>query len=192
VARLTNTASEFGIQYDSLADAIAFGVAPGFLAWAWHLNEYGRIGGFVCAVFVACAALRLARFNVSTAVVGKKFFIGIPSPAAGCLVALFVLFATSMPEWFDVIETPILLIVTLGAGLLMVSQVRYFSFKEYAFVQAYPFRTLVAVVCVIALLVASPRRMGFLFTMLYMFSGIIYTYFLSRRDKKRLNSITGL
>jgi len=190
VARLTNSASEFGIQYDSLADLVSFGVAPGFLAWSWHLSEYGRFGAGICFLFVACAALRLARFNVSTAVVGKKFFIGIPSPAAGCLVALFALCAYVMPDWLRIIEAPILLGITLCAGLLMVSRVRYFSFKEYAFVKAYPFRTLVAVVAAIALIVTSPRCMGFVLMGLYALSGLVYSYILSRNDKKRLNSLT--
>jgi len=189
VARLTNTASEFGIQYDSLADLVSFGVAPAFLAWMWHLSEFSRLGSGVCFLFVACAALRLARFNVSTAVVSKKFFIGLPSPAAGCIVALFVLFARFIPEWMAEAIPAITLGITLLAGLLMVSRVRYFSFKEYGFIKVHPFRSMVAVVIVVALLVSAPRLLGFLFMSLYVASGIIYSYILSRRDKKLLNSL---
>lgn len=186
VARLTNTASEFGIQYDSLADLVSFGVAPAFLAWAWHLDEFGRWGVGVSSLFAVCAALRLARFNISTTIVPKKFFIGIPSPAAGCIVALFVL-CGGKDGWIPAIAEPwLLLVVTLASGLLMVSRIRYFSFKEYGFLRAHPFRWLVIAGAIFALVMARPTLFGFLFMALYALSGIAYSYFLSRRDKKRL------
>ena len=90
VARLTNTASEFGIQYDSLADLVAFGVAPAFTSWMWVLEGYGKLGIGVAFLYVACTALRLARFNVCVTTVSKKFFVGLPCPAAGCAVAMLV------------------------------------------------------------------------------------------------------
>lgn len=83
VARLTNTASEFGVQYDSLADLVAFGLAPAMLLWQWQLQAFGRLGVAAAFIYAACGALRLARFNVSTAAVGKRFFIGLPIPAGG-------------------------------------------------------------------------------------------------------------
>ena len=100
VARLTHTASEFGVQYDSLADLIAFGLAPAFLLWQWQLESLGRFGVVVAFLFAACGALRLARFNISTAVTGKRFFIGLPIPAAGCTVVAFLYFAGILPEFF--------------------------------------------------------------------------------------------
>ena len=100
VARLTHTASEFGVQYDSLADLIAFGLAPAFLLWQWQLEGLGRFGVVVAFLFAACGALRLARFNISTAVTGKRFFIGLPIPAAGCTVVAFLYFAGILPEFF--------------------------------------------------------------------------------------------
>ena len=90
VARLTNTASEFGVQYDSLADLVAFGLAPAILLWQWQLQLFGRLGVAAAFIYAACGALRLARFNVSTAAVGKRFFIGLPIPAGGCTLVTFV------------------------------------------------------------------------------------------------------
>ena len=85
VARLTNTASEFGVQYDSLADMVAFGLAPTFLLWQWQLQHFGRLGVAAAFIYTACGALRLARFNISNTAVGKCFFIGLPIPAAALL-----------------------------------------------------------------------------------------------------------
>ena len=192
VARLTNTASEFGIQYDSLADLVSFGVAPAFMVWGWQLAEFGRLGVGVCFLFAACTALRLARFNVSTKVISKRFFIGLPSPAAGCTLALFVLFSSSIPAWMSVALPVLTLVLSICTGLLMVSRVRYFSFKEYGFIKAHPFRSMVAVVVVFSLIFSAPRTLGFLFCALYIVTGIIYSFLLSRQDKKRLSQLTDL
>ena len=118
VARLTNTASEFGIQYDSLADLVAFGVAPAFTSWMWVLEGYGKLGIGVAFLYVACTALRLARFNVCVTTVSKKFFVGLPCPAAGCAVAMFILFSSYLPSWLEA-RTPFLgLVVTFVMALL--------------------------------------------------------------------------
>ena len=122
VARLTNTASEFGIQYDSLADLVAFGVAPAFTSWMWVLEGYGKLGIGVAFLYVACTALRLARFNVCVTTVSKKFFVGLPCPAAGCAVAMFILFSSYLPSWLEA-RTPFLgLLITFVMALLMVSR----------------------------------------------------------------------
>ncbi len=192
VARLTNTASEFGIQYDSLADLVSFGIAPAFLVWMWQLSTFGRLGIGACFLFAACAALRLARFNVSTSVVSKKFFIGLPSPAAGCSLALLVLFVEFFPSWLSSIVPVFTLVLCIGVGLLMVSRVRYFSFKEYGFIKTYPFRSMVGVVVTFALIFSAPRLLAFLFCALYIVSGLVYSFVLNRRDKKRLTSLAEL
>ena len=124
VARLTHTASEFGVQYDSLADLIAFGLAPAFLLWQWQLESLGRFGVVVAFLFAACGALRLARFNISTAVTGKRFFIGLPIPAAGCTVVAFLYFAGILPEFFLPALPYVSIVIALGLGVLMVSRVR--------------------------------------------------------------------
>ncbi len=189
VARLTNTASEFGIQYDSLSDLVAFGVAPSILMWHWHLHAYGRFGIAICFIYTACAALRLARFNVSTAVTNKKFFIGLPSPAAGCGAVSFVFFAKYMPEAMAGLIAPMALGLTLLMGMLMVSRVRYYSFKEYAFLRAHPFSSMVTLILLLALIASQPKILGFLVALGYIVAGLVYTFIiLPRRNRELLGS----
>ena len=176
VARLTNTASEFGIQYDSLADLVAFGVAPAFTSWMWVLEGYGKLGIGVAFLYVACTALRLARFNVCVTTVSKKFFVGLPCPAAGCAVAMFILFSSYLPSWLEA-RTPFLgLVVTFVMALLMVSRVRYFSFKEYGFLKTHAFSSMISALLVFVLILSQPVVFGFLLGAIYLLSGPIYTY----------------
>ncbi len=190
VARLTNTASEFGVQFDSLADLVAFGVAPAFLLWVWILNDFGRFGTGICFLFVACAALRLARFNVSTAVTNKKFFIGLPSPAGGCSLALLVLFTPHIPTWLLGVWPYFVLTACLSVALLMVSRVRYFSFKEYGWVKTHPFKTIVVSLLLFVLIISAPRAMGFLLCLFYLLAGLIYSFvLLPQRNRQLINSI---
>ncbi|TNE80036.1 MAG: CDP-diacylglycerol--serine O-phosphatidyltransferase, partial [Gammaproteobacteria bacterium] len=127
VARMTHTSSEFGVQYDSLSDMVSFGVAPAVVAFSWMLNELGRIGWAAAFIYASCAALRLARFNTQVDVVDKRYFIGIASPTAAALVAGLV--------WsgYDAEPTSRLAalaaLITALSGLLMVSNLRYPSFK---------------------------------------------------------------
>ncbi len=191
VARLTNTASEFGIQYDSLADLVAFGVAPSILMWHWHLHQYDRFGIAVCFIFTACAALRLARFNVSTTVTNKKFFMGLPSPAGGCSAVSFVFFAQFFPESMAWLVAPIALGLTLILGILMVSPVRYYSFKEYAFLRAHPFSSMVTAILLIALLASQPKLLGFMVALVYIVAGLFYSFVtLPRRNRELLRSLS--
>ncbi len=191
VARLTNTASEFGVQYDSLADLVAFGVAPSMLMWHWHLQAFGRLGLAICFIFAACAALRLARFNVSTTVVSKKFFIGLPSPAAGCSAVSLVFFAPYLPDALQWLVPPATLGMTLLLGMLMVSRVRYYSFKEYTFLRLHPFGSMVTVLLLFALIITMPKLLGFLVAMGYIIGGFVYTFFiLPRRNRELLRGLT--
>ena len=191
VARLTNTASEFGIQYDSLADLVAFGVAPAFTSWMWVLEGYGKLGIGVAFLYVACTALRLARFNVCVTTVSKKFFVGLPCPAAGCAVAMFILFSSYLPSWLEA-RTPFLgLVVTFVMALLMVSRVRYFSFKEYGFLKTHAFSSMISALLVFVLILSQPVVFGFLLGAIYLLSGPIYTYIiLPRRNRQLLGSLT--
>lgn len=191
VARLTNTASEFGVQYDSLADLVAFGVAPAFMAWMWVLNDYGRLGIGVCFLFVACTALRLARFNVSTTVTSKRFFIGLPSPAGGCSLALIALFAPYVPDWLQAAIPGAVMCATFVVALLMVSRVRYFSFKEYGFLRTHPFKAMVSALLLFVLILAEPRLFGFVLCVVYLLSGLIYSFILlPKRNHQLLNHLT--
>jgi len=171
VARLTHTASEFGVQYDSLADLIAFGLAPAFLLWQWQLES-------------------LARFNISTAVTGKRFFIGLPIPAAGCTVVAFLYFAGILPEFFLPALPYVSIVIALGLGVLMVSRVRYFSFKEYDFLRAHPVRYLLAVMVIFGLVYAQPRLFGFLLCAVYICGGLYYSFvILPRRNRQLLRAL---
>lgn len=190
VARLTGTASQFGIEYDSLADCVAFGTAPAMLMWAWQLNSFGRMGVAVAFLSVACGALRLARFNISTAVTGKRFFIGLPIPAAGCTVVAFLYFAGILPEFFRPALPYVSSIIALGLGVLMVSRVRYFSFKEYDFLRAHPVRYLLAVMVIFGLVYAQPRLFGFLLCAVYLCGGLYYSFvILPRRNRQLLRAL---
>lgn len=186
VARLTNTASEFGVQYDSLADLVAFGLAPAFLLWHWQLMVLGRVGVAAIFIYAACGALRLARFNVTTASIGKRFFIGLPIPAAGCTVVTFVFFAGSFPPFLGNALPYLTLLLSIFVGLLMISSVRYFSFKEYDFLRLHPVRSMVSFLFLLALLVSFPRIFSFTYCVLYIVGGLVYTYCLLPRRNSQL------
>ncbi len=191
VARLTNTASEFGVQYDSLADLVAFGLAPAMLLWQWQLQTFGRLGVAAVFIYAACGALRLARFNVSTAAVGKRFFIGLPIPAGGCTVVTFVFFAPLFPDLLNSVTPYFALFLSVGVGVLMVSRVRYFSFKEYDFLRAHPIRTMVTFFFLLALVVSLPRLFGFLLCAIYIAGGLAYTFvILPRRNRQLLRALS--
>ncbi len=181
VARLTNTASEFGVQYDSLADLVAFGVTPGFMAYVWHLHSFNRLGIAAAFLFATCGALRLARFNISTSSAPKKFFVGLPIPAAGCTLATLVLFTPYLPNFTLRALPGFVLGLTIFLGFLMVSRVRYNSFKEYGFITAHPFSSMVTAILLFVLLVSAYKLLGFLFMAGYIASGLIYTFFILPR-----------
>jgi CDP-diacylglycerol--serine O-phosphatidyltransferase len=162
IARLTRATSSFGVQYDSLADLIAFGVAPGFLVYAWALTPWGRWGWLASTAYVACAALRLARFNVQIGTVEKRHFLGLPSPAAAGVVATTVL----LFYWVGGQGTPnkhiMMLLVIFGVAALMVSEIRYFSFKEFHIHRRHPFPVLLAGIAIVLLTIGAHQLMLFI------------------------------
>ena len=191
VARLTNTASEFGVQYDSLSDLVAFGIAPAMLMWQWELSALGRMGLAAAFIYAACGALRLARFNVSTAAVGKRFFIGLPIPAGGCTVVTFVFCAAHFPAIMASALPYMILVLAIGVGVLMVSKVRYFSFKEYDFLRAHPIRTMLFFLLVLGTVISFPRVMGFVLCAVYIIGGVVYTFvILPRRNRQLLRALS--
>ena len=191
VARLTNTASEFGVQYDSLSDLVAFGIAPAMLMWQWELSALGRMGLAAAFIYAACGALRLARFNVSTAAVGKRFFIGLPIPAGGCTVVTFVFCAAHFPAIMASALPYMTLVLAIGVGVLMVSKVRYFSFKEYDFLRAHPIRTMLFFLLVLGTVISFPRVMGFVLCAVYIIGGVVYTFvILPRRNRQLLRALS--
>lgn len=187
VARLTNTQSEFGVQYDSLADLVAFGAAPAFMMHQFALYQYGRIGIAVCFLFTVCSALRLARFNISTATTSKRFFVGLPTPAAGCTLACIILIEPHMPDMIKNAIPGIALVCTAAIGLLMVSRIRYASFKEMGFLKAHPFRSMVFVIVVFALVVSQPKLFGSLLLFGYILSGLVHTFIILPRRARLAN-----
>lgn len=173
VARLTHSQSAFGAEFDSLSDMVSFGVAPALVAYEWQLRGLGKLGWMIAFIYCASAALRLARFNTMIGVVDKRWFIGLPSPAAAALVAGLVWICLSYGD--DTL--PHLDWLTLGftafAGLSMVSNVRFWSFKEIHLRRKVPFFALMLLVLVFLLLVASPPLVLFGFFVCYGLSGYV-------------------
>jgi CDP-diacylglycerol---serine O-phosphatidyltransferase len=171
VARMTNTQSKFGAEYDSLSDCVAFGVAPGLVAYSWALTDLGKLGWAAAFIYVACAALRLARFNVQSDTSDKRYFTGLPSPSGAGLVATMVwLGAAKGVDGHDVAY--VVAFLTAGAGLLMVSSVRYQSFKEYH-IGRVPVRALLGVIVAFAIIVLDPPLVLLAVGLIYAGSGII-------------------
>ncbi|GAB2502851.1 CDP-diacylglycerol--serine O-phosphatidyltransferase [Lysobacter humi (ex Lee et al. 2017)] len=181
VARLTNTQSEFGVQYDSLADLISFGLAPSLLMYHWALASMrldgatpGKLGWIVAFLYAACAALRLARFNSQVGQVDKRWFIGLASPAAAGLVVSFVWTCAEFGWSGEALRYPALA-VTVAAALLMVSRLRYFSFKGGGpRNDRVPFLAIVVVVAVLVAIAVDPPTVLLAITGLYALSGIAY------------------
>ncbi len=173
VARLTNTATNFGMEYDSLSDLMSFGIAPGFLVYSWALQPYGRIGYMAAFLYVICGALRLARFNtLAHSGLGQGRFVGLPIPGAAMVVASMVI----MTKDFFLLEKlpPTVLVATVYAlAFLMVSNVRYFSAKQIDFSRRRPFSILVFMVLAVYVLAVMPELMLFIVTVGYAASGPI-------------------
>lgn len=182
IARFTRTSSRFGVEYDSLADLVAFGIAPGVLIFTWALRPFGRYGWLAAFLYVICGALRLARFNVQIDTIESKRFNGLPIPAAASLVASTVLLFFYLGQEETTKHITILILVYLLA-YLMVSNVKYYSFKELNLTQRMPFRLLVGLILVLIVVAAEPQLMLFLLTLGYVLSGPIMP-FLGRRIRR--------
>ncbi|MFT6030784.1 MAG: CDP-diacylglycerol--serine O-phosphatidyltransferase [Oleiphilaceae bacterium] len=169
VARMTNTQSEFGAEYDSLVDMVAFGVAPALVAFTMNLQTLGNVGWIATFIYVAGAALRLARFNTQIDVIDKRYFIGLPSPSAAAIVAGFV-WATHGYEQTMALTLLTMVVVALS-GVLMVSNVKYYSFKEFDMKKSVPFTALLVMVLVFAVIALEPSLVLFGAFMIYMASG---------------------
>jgi CDP-diacylglycerol---serine O-phosphatidyltransferase len=181
VARMTGSVSEFGVQFDSLADLVSFGVAPGLLAFSWALFPFNRVGWLACFLFVSCGALRLARFNVQARAVDKRFFVGLPIPAAAGFIASFVLFMKDSSsvilfdkEVFSSSLTSGLAVVAIySLSFLMVSRVRYRSLKGVDFKKRRPFTLLVVLILCFLLIASQPSLLIFGFFFCYVLSGVL-------------------
>ncbi|MFL6719546.1 MAG: CDP-diacylglycerol--serine O-phosphatidyltransferase [Burkholderiaceae bacterium] len=172
VARLTNTQSEFGAQYDSLADMVSFGAAPALVMYEWSLRGLGKWGWLAAFVYCAGAALRLARFNTNIAVVDKRYFQGLPSPAAAALVAGFVWLMDDL-RFVGNQLTWAAWGITLFAGLTMVTNVPFYSFKDVNFRKSVPFIAVFVIVLVFVAVSSDPPKVLFGLFILYGLSGYI-------------------
>ncbi len=184
VARLTNTQSEFGVEYDSLSDMVSFGIAPALVMYLWAFESLGRVGLFAAFVHAAGGALRLARFNTQVEVADKRYFQGLPSPAAAAILAggLWI----SIEYGYDVESIKyIVLVTTITTGLLMVSNFRYSSFKEIDPKRKVPFVMAIAIMLVIGFVMAQPQTMLFLLAVVYALSGPVITLVLRRKWQGR-------
>ena len=194
VARLTGTQSDFGVQYDSLSDLVSFGLAPALVLYTWSLSSlkaygsgWGKLGWMAAFIYAACAALRLARFNTQVGVADKRYFQGLASPAAAGLCMSFVwavedndLFGFNASDMDFV--TPVVAIV---AGLLMVSRLRYFSFKASPKSDRVPFIWIPAAMLILVALAIDPPRVLFAIALLYVISGPVMTLWGLRQKRSR-------
>ncbi len=185
VARMTNTQSEFGVQYDSLSDMVSFGVAPALVMYLWAFSTLGKLGLFAAFVHTAGGALRLARFNTQVTTADKRYFQGLPSPAAAAILAGFLW--TCLEYHYDVESVKYgVLLLTISTGLLMVSNFRYSSFKEIDLKGKVSFVMAIAVMLGFSFVMAQPQTMLFLLFLGYAISGPIVTLVLRR--KRRLQA----
>ncbi|XPF96061.1 CDP-diacylglycerol--serine O-phosphatidyltransferase [Colwellia sp. RE-S-Sl-9] len=170
VARMTNTQSEFGAEYDSMADMVSFGIAPGLVVYNWALADFGKFGWLAAFVFVASAALRLARFNTQVGVADKRYFQGLASPAAAGVVASIVWVGTS----YQVVGNDygyLMGVITIVTGLLMVSNFRYSSFKDVDWKGRVNFVVVLLIVLAFIIVASSPENVLLIIFVIYAFSG---------------------
>lgn len=183
VARMTNTQSAFGAEYDSLSDMVAFGVAPGLVAYQWALNGLGKTGWVIAFVYVACAALRLARFNTQAGSSDKRFFIGLASPAAASVVAGAIWALNDFGVDGSRFALPMALLV-MASGILMVSNLKYRSFKDLNLKGRVPFVMILVAVLVFAVIFSDPPRVLSLIFIGYAASAPVQKFLQWKQAKK--------
>lgn len=188
VARITNTQSDFGAEYDSMADMVSFGMAPALVAYNFGLTELGKIGWLAAFVYVACAALRLARFNTQIGKADNRFFQGLASPAAAALVAGMVW--VGIDYEIDGNDFGLVVALVTGiSGLLMVSNFKYNSFKELDWHGKVPFVAILVVMLVFIVVATAPSLVLFIVFLLYAIAGPVNTY--RTVDKVTLEDVVG-
>ncbi len=192
IARLTNTQSAFGAEYDSLSDVISFGLAPALVAYEWALSGMGKIGWLAAFFYAAATALRLARFNTQLGTADKRYFQGLPCPMAAAVVAGLVWLATDYgASGKDML--PAAFAVTVFTGILMVSNTRYYSFKDLDLRGRVPFVSVLAVVLLFVFISSDPPLVLFLASMGYAISGPVLTLIhIRRRRRERIGAASSL
>lgn len=184
IARMTNTSSKFGEEYDSLSDMVSFGVAPALVVFAWGLGDLGKFGWSAAFIFVACAALRLARFNTQIETTDKNYFTGLASPAAAAIIASTVwlcndigLVGAGLPYELSIVVA----ILTATIGFLMIANFPYYSFKGIDFRRRVPFVMMIAIVLVFGLITLNPPTVFLVSSLIYALSGPVQLIMKGRR-----------
>jgi len=189
VARMTNTATAFGAEYDSMSDMISFGMAPAFLMYTWSLSDlkeaqFGQLGWVIAFVYTACCGLRLARFNVAVGTADKRFFQGLACPSAAAILASFVWVMSGLGvEGADVVVLAALM--TLLSGIGMVSTFTYYSFKDLGDNRKVPFAMLLALLLLFVITAVDPPKMILIASVIYGLSGPVYFLFRLYRKRQR-------
>ncbi len=184
VARLTHTQTAFGAEYDSLSDMVSFGLSPALIMYLWSLSALSRLGWFAAFVYAAAAALRLARFNTQIGVEDKRYFQGLPSPSAAAVVVGLIWMSETYGLNGEAMRY-VAAAVTTVAALLMVSNIRYYSFKEIDVRGRVPFVVIIAVTLVFAVIFTNPQLMLFTLFSAYAVSGPLMTLVLLQRHRSR-------
>ncbi len=184
IARMTNTQSDFGAEYDSLSDMVSFGLAPALVVYEWILVDLGKIGWLGAFVFTAAAALRLARFNTQASMADKRYFQGLPSPAAAAVIAGVIWFFESYSLRSHIVAMPVLFGLTIAMAVLMVSNIRYSSFKQFDLRGRVPFVAVLAIVLGFVLISIDPAAILALFFVGYAASGPLMTLLQIRRHRR--------
>ena len=192
IARMTNTQTAFGAEYDSLSDMVTFGVAPALLLYSWGLHELGKLGWLGAFIYTAAVALRLARFNTQVETADKRYFQGLACPPAAAIVSSFV-WLCYQNEWSHPFVYLLSAVFTILTAVLMVSNVRYYSFKELDFKGKVPFLYVLVIVILFVAIAANPSLVLFVGFMLYALSGLVQTLFIvhRRRGQRRQKSENG-
>jgi CDP-diacylglycerol--serine O-phosphatidyltransferase len=180
IARVTRTMTRFGLEYDSLSDAISFGVAPGILVYLWALQPFGRLGWLAALLFVACGTLRLARFNTQVHVVRSDYFNGLPIPAAAFMIATTVLLLHRLGGTGSTKHVTILIMI-YALSFLMVSTIKYYSFKQVELFKKMKFNMLVVVVLLFIVIASEPSIACFVIMLCYILSGPFTTLWLRKK-----------
>ncbi len=182
IARMTGTESAFGAEYDSLSDVVSFGLAPALVVYQWSLSGLGKLGWLIAFFYAAATALRLARFNTQLGSADKRFFQGLPCPPAAAVIAGLIWFASSQGIRGDSI-TPVALVLTACSGILMVSNVRYYSFKDLDLHGRVPFINILLMLSVFLLISVDPPAVLFLAALGFAISGPTLTLIQLRRRR---------
>ena len=184
IARVTRTVTRFGLEYDSLCDAISFGVAPGILVYLWALQPFGRLGWLAALIFVACGTLRLARFNTQVHVIGSDYFNGLPIPAAAFMIAATVLLFYRL-DGTGTTKHMTILVMIYALSFLMVSTIKYYSFKHAKLFKKMKFNMLVLVVMFFVIIAAEPSVAFFVIMLAYVLSGPFTTVWLRKKHEDK-------